>query len=466
MLAKKPTRGTAEHRRFVVDRVRAYLESGGPRRFKTFERAQRKSGDVVYVTKRDVQSVGDWPTCMALALGGDGPQRIDFSELHFEDDETDPHYLPPPLEAIPEGWEPRRVKTKVDADGEEQQQWIAARPELERSPVVSAQPEGHYLKGVSTYVDGAGSILGQWQKTDVAKEEREAMLRRLASELPTLLTERAEPIEPPKVDAADMLAIYPWGDPHFGLLTRACETGSTFNIDLAERLTIGAMHDLTQRGPDADEALILNVGDSLHADDSTNRTRRSGHALSVEGDFMAPRRAILRAFNASIRFALQRHKRVKVVSIPGNHDDDSTLWLQCALALWYEHEPRVEVVQSPSIFFWQRFGKVLIGATHGHTTKHEELGAIMANERAEDWGATDHRYMYCGHLHHTIKKEVRGVVVEVFRTLAARTKYEASHGYKSGRDMVRIALHAEDGEVSREVVHAGALLRRFEREAA
>jgi hypothetical protein len=57
-----------------------------------------------------------------------------------------------------------------------------------------------------------------------------------------------------------------------------------------------------------------------------------------------------------------------------------------------------------------------------------------------------------GHIHHDSKKEYNGVIVESFRTLAARDAWHASMGYKAGRDMKAILMHREFGEIERHVV--------------
>ena len=48
---------------------------------------------------------------------------------------------------------------------------------------------------------------------------------------------------------------------------------------------------------------------------------------------------------------------------------------------------------------WHRFGKNLIGVTHGDTVKAQQLGPVMACDRPEDWGETAYRFWYTGHVH-------------------------------------------------------------------
>jgi hypothetical protein len=117
-----------------------------------------------------------------------------------------------------------------------------------------------------------------------------------------------------------------------------------------------------------------------------------------------------------------------------------------ALAQFYERNRRVEFDESPARYHYHRFGKCLIGVTHGDQTKPTELGEIMAADRPQDWGETDHRYWFTGHIHTKTMHDLRGVDVRSFRTLAASDAWSHGAGYRSRRDMQRITLHREFGE--------------------
>ena len=121
------------------------------------------------------------------------------------------------------------------------------------------------------------------------------------------------------------------------------------------------------------------------------------------------------------------------------------------MSLIFEREPRVIVDMSPSYYLYHRFGRVLIGVTHGDkaAAKFKDLGPIMATDRAKDWGETEHRYWFTGHIHHEKKQEFPGVVVESLNTLAAADAWNAETGYRSRRQMSRVDFHSEHGEIGR-----------------
>lgn len=326
-----------------------------------------------------------------------------------------------------------------------------------------ALPERHVVRGVSTLVGPDGEVRAQWVKTRAEDVTRAEVLERLVAELPERVPTRAEVAPPPDGELADdLMAVYAMGDPHVGMLAWAPEAGEHFDLDICRRLMEGAIDRLTQDGPRTRRALICQLGDFFHSDLPTNRTPQSGHALDVDGRWFRVLQVGIGIMVHTVDAALAAHERVDVVCLSGNHDEITSLFLSVALAEHYRLDPRVHVDMSPSMYRYLRWGRVLLGMTHGHTVRHHELESIMAADRAADWGETRHRYWYVGHIHHSTRKELRGCTVESFRTLAAKDAWHAASGYRSTRDMTRIVLHREWGEVSRSVVSAEALMRRAE----
>jgi DNA repair exonuclease SbcCD nuclease subunit len=157
----------------------------------------------------------------------------------------------------------------------------------------------------------------------------------------------------------------------------------------------------------------------------------------------------LRTLKHCISLALQKHQKVTVWLIGGNHDPHSSFAIAMCLNAFYENEPRVIVDLSPSAFKYMQFGKVLIGSHHGHGIKPESLPGILAADMPAEWGATAFRYWYVGHIHHIQRREFAGASVESFRTLAARDAWHSAKGYRAGRDMSLIVHHRDFGEIER-----------------
>jgi hypothetical protein len=154
-----------------------------------------------------------------------------------------------------------------------------------------------------------------------------------------------------------------------------------------------------------------------------------------------------------VDIALQKHEIVHLVAIPGNHDEDASVCLRVAMSLFYSNNPRVKVYTKPGLHWYMRFGKCLLAATHGHTMKPDRMAMMLATDCQKDWGETDHKHMFFGHIHHETAKEVGPVRLESFNTPAAKDAYATGGGYRSSRSMSAITFHAVDGEAGRHRVN-------------
>lgn len=318
-------------------------------------------------------------------------------------------------------------------------------------------PSPFVVKGVSTLYDEDGKQRAQWVKTKVDEYQVEENLKLLIADMTSEARGLSKIIPEPKIVEEDLLAVYPIGDPHFGMYAWAAEAGNDFDTEIAERLTLGAVDRLVASAPAAETAILAPLGDVMHADDSKNRTPQSGNQLDVDTRHQRVMLIANRAIRRAIYRCLEKHKKVIVRILQGNHDPHSAFAVAMAIHDHFENNPRVVVDLSPSYFWYYRFGKVLIGLTHGDKAKGKDLLGVMATDKAEDWGQTKFRYFYHGHLHESGKKEMPGLLVEWFRTLAPSDAWAAGEGYRSGRDMNAIILHKKYGEVGRHTCNVAML---------
>jgi hypothetical protein len=312
-------------------------------------------------------------------------------------------------------------------------------------------PEGHKIKGVSTLYNEEGTIKAQWVKTDIDKAQIEAAFASAISDLCESIPP-APLSTPPSHADNDLLTVIPMGDPHFGMLSWQPETGVSFDLAQAEQVTFGAVDMLATLTPNSATAMLLNLGDYFHADDSSNRTPRGQNALDVDGRFQKVASVGFRAMIRCIERLLEKHEKVIVRNNPGNHDPHQALMLNIAVGARFHNEPRVLVDPSPSPFYYYRHGTTLIGSTHGDGAKLADLPLIMANDARTDWAESDYRVWHVGHFHHNQRlsqKDLTGCEVETHRTLAATDAWHHHSGYRSQRDMKAITYSKTDGEISR-----------------
>lgn len=312
-----------------------------------------------------------------------------------------------------------------------------------------AVPAGHRIKGVSALIDPDGREVAKWVKTrenDLDPREIAAWLRDAFTGVPP-----ASPVSPPDHVSTDLLTLFPFGDWHLGMFAWGKEVGENWDLKIAERVLSEAVDEVMARAPQSGTAVILFGGDLLHADNKENETARSGNRLDVDGRYP---KIVQTAGRIAVRTgdrALEHNDRVIFRVLPGNHDEHSAIAIAYFLLAWYRNEPRVTVDVDPSLFWYFRFGKVMLAATHGHEARITDMPGIMASRRPEDWGATRYRYAHGFHLHHREKSanESGGVSCEVHQAPVPQDAWNFGRGFLSGRSMQAVTYHAEFGEVGR-----------------
>lgn len=309
------------------------------------------------------------------------------------------------------------------------------------------------LKGESTLTDSEGNVKLRWTKTFVKEKTAYDAFRDAVKKLlknPEIAGKNN--IEIPINTISESLSVYTIGDAHVGMLSWKKETGDDNDLDICERDLITGMSMLVDKSDKTDEALIVDVGDWFHADNSSNTTSKSGNSLDVDGRYPKVLEIGLRLAIKLIELALTKHNKVTWRSAIGNHNEHSAIMMSLFIKAWFRNEPRVEVADTPSMFYYHVFGRNLIGITHGHTVKAERLGEIMSTDCEKIWSDSRYRYWYTGHIHHVTVKEFPSCVVETFRTLAGKDAWHFSSGYRSRQDMKVITLHKEYGETNRATI--------------
>lgn len=314
--------------------------------------------------------------------------------------------------------------------------------------------EGHVIKGESAFVDADGRTVSRWIKTK--EGERDPLW--ITEKIKEALDGYRGPcvgVDAPRDADEEFAAIIPVADPHFGLYAWAQETGADYDLKIAEEANRSAVDDLIRATPPAGTGVVLGLGDLLHADNSQNQTTRSGHALDVDTRYAKVLQTALLFMIYAVDRSLQKHGRIIVRNLPGNHDDHSAQAITLALWAWFRDHPRVTVDTDPGRFWWWLFGNNLLGATHGDKVKMEQLPLLMAASNPENWGASLYRYIMTGHIHHKSSLEKGGVIVESFQSTAARDAYNHEAGHRSGRSLSALVFHKERGEIARHKVNIG-----------
>lgn len=245
----------------------------------------------------------------------------------------------------------------------------------------------------------------------------------------------------------NLLTRYILADLHFGMMSWGEQTGQDYDLKIAEKHLLDATQSLLGATPNSETALILNVGDTFHANDSKNKTPGSGHLLDVDGRFPKIALATTKAIRRCIDMALVKHDKVEYVGIQGNHDPDQSHWLNIALMMHYEGNPRVKVHWNPAEWFCMKWGNNLITAHHGDKANFNSMALYISDTFRELRGQAYWTTCDTGHFHSEKREEIGGILFRRYRTLAAKDAYSAPR-FTSRQTMTAITTHKERGEIS------------------
>ena len=317
--------------------------------------------------------------------------------------------------------------------------------------MVHTVPDNFSVSGTSTlYKDGEPIM--QWVKS---KNDAIAMFEQALESFKEGLIEdvhgKARPVQKPTEDKdPNLLASYLIGDHHLGMVAWTPETGDdNYDIDISTKLLFNAVDTLTSMSSHADTGILLNLGDMMHANNLKNQTGSQTHTLDVDGRMGKAIRAVGQMYKRLITRMLEAHNEVWVINVRGNHDPDSSLWLNEMVKMYYENEPRVHVFDNYNKFLHFRWGYNLVALHHGDKINVQRLYEKITSSLAKEWGESKYRFAWTGHIHHKQAHEIGGLHHESWNVLPPTDSYHSEHLYGSSRSMTTVLLHKEFGEHSR-----------------
>ncbi|NYD84301.1 hypothetical protein HD884_004414 [Ochrobactrum intermedium] len=310
---------------------------------------------------------------------------------------------------------------------------------------------GLAVKGKTTLVNAEGRVITQHimeRADDKARAEAlAAMVDALKEDLP-----RISIMPAPKGCREDLLNQFTITDNHFGMMSWREETGSDYDLRIAEQLLLDWFSAAVAQAPDAHTAILAQLGDLMHHDALESVTPANKHVLDADSRLQKVIRVVIRTIRRIIDMLLQKHERVHVVMASGNHDPASSAWLREMLAVMYENEPRITVDNSPSLYYAFEWGRTMLAYHHGHKRGVANIEATIAGMFREMFGRSLQAYVHIGHRHSDDARKGTLMYVEQHETLAAPDAYAAGGGWLSGRSAKRITYSKEFGEVGRDIL--------------
>lgn len=345
------------------------------------------------------------------------------------------------------GFEIAKTTTVQDESGRTLREYVQQKPA--RGDRDFEMPEGHLVKGVTALVDGNGKEIVKWVKTDRDREQQDALMRAALDELKAELP-RVPATRGPFISNAALLNQFTVTDLHFGMLAWAEETrDADYDLKIAEKLLIDWFSSAISMSPNAEIAVLAQLGDLMHHDALESVTPTHKHVLDADSRLQKVIRVVIRVIRCVIAMLLDSHPKVHVIMASANHDPASSAWLREMLHAMYENEPRISIDNSPDVYYAYEWGKTALFYHHGHRRKISDVDTVFAGKFREMFGRCPKCYGHIGHLHNDEARDSNLMKIEQHRTLAPSDAYASSGGWLSERDAKVITYHREFGEVSR-----------------
>ncbi len=260
----------------------------------------------------------------------------------------------------------------------------------------------------------------------------DSLIARMNAHSPAYATIKRKPLDT-RIDPCMLEVSIP--DLHMGKYAWALETGNNYDIGIASRMFKDAMLNLLDdaRGLSI-EQILFPVGNDLLHTDNTQGTTTAGTPQDVDSRWQKVYTATMDLMVWAVD-TLRHVAPVKVVVIPGNHDQMSSFCIGHAIQCWYRNDNEVHVDNSPPLRKYVSYGVNLIGLTHGDKGKDSNLPLLMAQETGPRWSDAKVKEWHVGHRH--TRKEFRftagdthvGVGVRVLPALTAVDAWHHEQGY-------------------------------------
>ena len=234
-------------------------------------------------------------------------------------------------------------------------------------------------------------------------------------------------------------------DLHMGKLAWGGETGENYDTKIARARFLEAIEKLLKRAaPFNISKILFPVGNDFFNSDTILNTTTKGTPQDEDLRWQKTFQVGVTLLVDAINMLKQTGVPVDVVVIPGNHDFERSFYMGSFLEAWFRSDKQVYVNNHASPRKYYRFGKVLLGLTHGSEEKESSLPMLMASDIASKphWSETTYHEWHLGHQHRkknvnykvydnksTTLNEDLGVIVRYLSSLTGTEEWHHKKGY-------------------------------------
>lgn len=239
-------------------------------------------------------------------------------------------------------------------------------------------------------------------------------------------------------------------DIHIGKLASSFEGSGDYNSNLAVQRVHEGVEGILDRssGFRLDQILFVGGNDILHIDNPKRQTT-SGTPQDTDGMWYENFVHAFRLYTEILE-RLTSVANVHFSFCPSNHDFMSGFHLCFGVAQFFKKNKNISFDVDMSHRKYMKYGKNLIGNSHGDGAKMQDLPLLMAEEAKHYWADVIHKYWYTYHVHHKSSKDFMSVNVETMRSPSEADSWHHRNGYEHSPKAVEGFLHhKEHGQIAR-----------------
>lgn len=232
-------------------------------------------------------------------------------------------------------------------------------------------------------------------------------------------------------------------DLHIGKLAWHGETGENYDVKIASRRFMEAINKLINQASSFKfNRVLFPIGNDFFNSDNLNNTTTHGTPQEEDLRWKNSFSVGVKLLVDAIILLKQTGVPVDVLVIPGNHDFERSYYMGSYLDAWFRDDAQVNINNGASPRKYYKFGKVLLGFTHGSEEKETSLPMLMATDIDSKpvWSETVFHEWHLGHQHRkkgfkytvnrdTMFNEEFGVIVRYLSSLTGTEEWHHRKGF-------------------------------------
>lgn len=217
-------------------------------------------------------------------------------------------------------------------------------------------------------------------------------------------------------------------DVHLGKLSWGEEAGTDYDLKIASQLYRETVDDLISKASTYPITQItFPIGQDFYHFDTPFTQTTGGTQLDSDTRWQKMYRTGIDLLVEAIE-KCRKIAQVIVVWCPGNHDQMLSYTAVIGLSHIYSQASDVNVDISPTPRKYMKWGKVLLGYSHGRE-EGKRINSLMQVEAPQQWAESEFREWHMGDLHHEAVREEGGIVFRIISTITAADAWHAQKGY-------------------------------------